>query len=59
MVRNFYETLLTREEIGKAEDCASYYRIVADTRDLNYNIYFTEGLEKGIPSRRLPFPQYV
>ena len=41
-----YETLLTREEIGKAEDCASYYRIVADTRDLNYNIYFTEGLEK-------------
>jgi UDP-glucose 4-epimerase len=38
-----YETLLTREELAKAEDLAGYYRIVPDDRDLNYNKYFTEG----------------
>ncbi len=38
-----YETLLTREEMVPAEDCGNYYRIPADTRDLNYNKYFTEG----------------
>jgi len=38
-----YETLLTREELARAEDLGSYYRIPADTRDLNYNLYFTEG----------------
>jgi UDP-N-acetylglucosamine 4,6-dehydratase/5-epimerase len=38
-----YETLLTREELVKAEDCRDYYRIVPDDRDLNYNKYFTEG----------------
>lgn len=38
-----YETLLTREEMVTAEDHGDYYRIPADTRDLNYNKYFTEG----------------
>jgi len=38
-----YETLLTREEKAKAEDCGNYFRISADTRDLNYNKYFIEG----------------
>jgi len=38
-----YETLLTREEMAKAEDCDNYFRIMPDNRDLNYNIYFTEG----------------
>jgi UDP-N-acetylglucosamine 4,6-dehydratase/5-epimerase len=38
-----YETLLTREEMGKAEDCGGYYRIPADTRDLNYEAFFSEG----------------
>jgi len=38
-----YETLLTREEMVKAEDCGKYFRISADTRDLNYNKYFIEG----------------
>jgi len=38
-----YETLLTREEIAKAEDLGSYYRIIPDDRDLNYGKYFTEG----------------
>jgi UDP-glucose 4-epimerase len=38
-----YETLLTREEMAKAEDMEGYYRIPADVRDLNYALYFTEG----------------
>jgi UDP-N-acetylglucosamine 4,6-dehydratase/5-epimerase len=38
-----FETLLTREELMKAEDCGGYYRILPDDRDLNYNKYFTEG----------------
>ena len=38
-----YETLLTREEIAKAEDCDNYFRISADTRDLNYDKFFIEG----------------
>lgn len=38
-----YETLLTREEMAKAEDMGGYYRIPADVRDLNYALYFTEG----------------
>lgn len=40
-----YETLLTREEMVTAEDMGEYYRIPADTRDLNYNKYFEEGEE--------------
>ena len=40
-----YETLLTREELAKAEDLGGYYRIVSDDRDLNYGKYFTEGQE--------------
>jgi UDP-N-acetylglucosamine 4,6-dehydratase len=38
-----YETLLTREEMARAEDMGDYYRIPADIRDLNYTFYFTEG----------------
>jgi UDP-glucose 4-epimerase len=41
-----YETLLTREELSKAEDLGGYYRIVPDDRDLNYGKYFTEGKEQ-------------
>ncbi|WP_027714512.1 polysaccharide biosynthesis protein [Desulfuromonas sp. TF] len=41
-----YETLLTREELSKAEDMGDYYRIVPDERDLNYGKYFTEGEEQ-------------
>lgn len=41
-----YETLLTREELMKAEDCGEFYRVIPDDRDLNYNLYFTEGDEK-------------
>ena len=38
-----HETLLTREEMAKAEDLGEYYRIPADSRDLNYDKYFIEG----------------
>ncbi len=41
-----YETLLTREELARAEDLGAYYRIPADARDLNYNQYYTEGEER-------------
>ena len=38
-----YETLVNREEMVKAIDEGNYFRIPADTRDLNYNKFFTEG----------------
>jgi Polysaccharide biosynthesis protein./Polysaccharide biosynthesis protein C-terminal. len=41
-----FETLLTREEMLRAEDLGRYFRVPADHRDLNYNIYFTEGEEE-------------
>ena len=40
-----YETLVTREEMAKAVDMGDYYRIPCDTRDLNYDKFFTEGNE--------------
>lgn len=40
-----YETLLAREEFLVAEDLGGYYRVAADNRDLNYNKYFSEGLD--------------
>lgn len=41
-----YETLLTREEHVVAEDMGGFYRVPADTRDLNYDKYFVEGDHK-------------
>lgn len=41
-----YESLISREEMAKAEDLGGYYRIPADNRDLNYAQYFSEGEEK-------------
>lgn len=38
-----YESLVNREEMAKAIDLNEYYRIPADTRDLNYGKYFSEG----------------
>ena len=38
-----YESLVSREEMAKAEDLGRYYRIPADNRDLNYDQYFIEG----------------
>ncbi len=41
-----YESLISREEMAKAEDMLGYYRIPADNRDLNYAQFFSEGEEK-------------
>lgn len=38
-----YETLVTREEMARAIDMGDYFRIPCDTRDLNYDKFFTEG----------------
>jgi UDP-N-acetylglucosamine 4,6-dehydratase len=38
-----YESLVSREEMARAEDLQNYYRIPADSRDLNYDKYFSEG----------------
>ena len=38
-----YETLVTREEMLRAEDMGNYFRIPCDSRDLNYDKFFTEG----------------
>ncbi|MDA3884463.1 MAG: polysaccharide biosynthesis protein [Candidatus Delongbacteria bacterium] len=41
-----YETLLTREEMAFAEDLGDFFRVPADTRDLNYAKFFSKGEEK-------------
>lgn len=41
-----YESLVSREEIAKAEDMEKYYRIPADNRDLNYAKFVAEGQVK-------------
>jgi UDP-glucose 4-epimerase len=38
-----YESLVSREELAKAEDMGQYYRVPADNRDLNYAKFFVEG----------------
>jgi len=41
-----YETLVNREEMAKSLDMGEYFRIQADTRDLNYARFFSEGTDK-------------
>jgi UDP-glucose 4-epimerase len=41
-----YESLISREEMAKAQDMGEYFRIPADNRDLNYAQYLSEGEEK-------------
>ena len=38
-----YESLLSREERVRAEDMGEYFRVPADSRDLNYSKYFSVG----------------
>ena len=38
-----YETLMTREECLRSEDMGNYFRVSADTRDLNYDKFFVDG----------------
>lgn len=37
------EALANREELARADDLGDYYRVRADKRDLNYDVYFSEG----------------
>lgn len=38
-----YETLMTREERLRSEDMGNYFRIAADSRDLNYDQFVVQG----------------
>ena len=38
-----YETLMTREEALRAEAMGNYFRIAADSRDLNYDKFVVKG----------------
>ena len=38
-----FETLMTREERLRSEDLGNYYRVYADTRDLNYDQFVIKG----------------
>jgi UDP-N-acetylglucosamine 4,6-dehydratase len=38
-----YESLVSREEMAKVEDLGRYYRIPADNRDLNYELFISQG----------------
>jgi len=40
-----HETLCNREEMTKAIDLGSFYRIPSDNRDLNYSLYLEKGIE--------------
>jgi UDP-N-acetylglucosamine 4,6-dehydratase/5-epimerase len=41
-----HETLMNREEMIRSKDLGAYYRISADSRDLNYGMYFESGEKK-------------
>jgi UDP-glucose 4-epimerase len=41
-----YETLVSREEMARADDKGPYFRIPADNRDLNYSVYCSDGEPK-------------
>lgn len=62
-----YETLISREEMDRADDLGEYFRIPADARDLNYDKYYFEG-EQSLSSaldytshntRRLSIPEIM
>ena len=43
-----HETLITKEEMLLSKDLGSYYKICPDTRDLNYDKYFSSGIKNKI-----------
>ena len=48
-----HETLLSFEEVNKCIELQGYFKIPLDDRDLNYNLYYDEGMK--IQSERLPY----
>lgn len=43
-----HEALLTNEECARAKDFGSFFCIPADTRDLNYDQYFKDGVHRNL-----------
>ncbi len=41
-----YESLISREEMHRADDLGNYFRIPSDNRDLNYSNFFSRGVKK-------------
>ena len=41
-----FESLVSKEEMMVADDLGRFYRLPADARDLNYELYFSEGMKK-------------
>lgn len=42
-----FETLLTREEMVRADDLGKFFRVPADSRDMNYDQFFVKGEHVG------------
>lgn len=40
-----HETLVSAEELSRAEDLGNYYRVLPESRGLDYERYFTRGVE--------------
>lgn len=40
-----FETLVSKEEMSKAEEIGKYFRIPSDNRDLNYELYISQGIQ--------------
>lgn len=45
-----FETLATREELARSEDCGDFFKIKLDARDLDYENYFSEGFTNTLPA---------
>ena len=43
MVKNFYESLLSREEMSRAKNLKDYFSIPLDNKDMNYSAFFDKG----------------
>ena len=43
-----HETLLTKEELSKAEEFKEYFKIKFDNRDLNYEKFFSKGFKNKV-----------
>jgi UDP-glucose 4-epimerase len=46
------ETLVSREEMVRAEDQGEYFRVPVDDRSLNYGLYVEVGQERVMPARQ-------
>lgn len=53
-----YETLLTNEECVHAVDMGRFFRVPADTRDLNYDKYVVKGNVERNPADGIQLQQY-